>query len=203
MNILSPQARHFRFCFALLQTAGRLLLVLAAVVLQSTIAAAQAGQSSEYEAKARNLFNFTKFVEWPDSSFDDPQAPLVFGIMGSEPWFGLHLRRIAAAEKVQGRDVVIRAVHFGDDARRCHVLFVGASERRHIGQILASLQSASVLTVSDIQGFADAGGAVEILMEQDRAHFVVNLDVAMQGKLRVSSKLLALAHVVNHSQTTR
>lgn len=172
-------------------------------MLLSSTGTAQTDRSSESKVEARNLFNFTKFVEWPDSSFDDPQAPLVFGIMGNEPYFGLHLRRIAAGEKVQGRGIVIRNQHFGDDLRRCHVLFVGASERRHIGQILASLQSASVLTVSDIQGFADLGGAVEILMEQDRARFVVNLDAATQSKLRVSAKLLALAHVVNHSQTTR
>lgn len=203
MNILSPRARHFRFCFALLQTAGRLLLVLAAVVLPSSAGTAQTDRSSEYEAKAQVVFNFAKFVEWPDSSFDDPQAPIVFGIIGGDNQLAFHLQRIAGGEKVQGRDVVIRAVHFGDDTRRCHVLFVGVPERQHLGQILASLPSAGVLTVSDIDGFAEAGGVVEIVMEQHRARFVVNLEAATQSKLRVSAKLLALAHVVNHSQATR
>lgn len=179
------------------------MFALAAGVLQSTIAAAQSNHSSEYEAKAQVLFNFAKFVEWPDGSFDNPQAPIVFGIIGGDNQLAFHLQRIAGGEKVQGRDVVIRAVHFGDDTRRCHVLFVGVPERQHLGQILASLQSAGVLTVSDIDGFAEAGGVVEIVMEQHRTRFVVNLDAETQSKLRVSAKLLALAHVVNHSQTTR
>jgi hypothetical protein len=166
-------------------------------MLLPAIAAAQSSQSSEYQVKAALLLNFAKFVEWPDGSFDDPRAPIVFGIIGDDHGLAFRLRRIASGEKIQGRNVVIRVARFSDDLRRCQVLFVGTSERRHTAQVLAGLQSAGVLTVSDIDGFADAGGVVEIFMEQRRARFAVNLDAAMLSKLRVSAKLLALAHVVN------
>jgi hypothetical protein len=35
------------------------------------------GQIQEYELKAAFLFNFAKFVEWPEASFNDEKAPLV------------------------------------------------------------------------------------------------------------------------------
>jgi hypothetical protein len=178
------------------------VFALAASVLFCAIGAAQSDQPSEYEVKAAFLFNFTKFVEWPDGSFDDSHSPIVIGIIGDDP-FGDSLTRIVAGQKAQGRAIVIMKYRRGDDLRRCHILFVSASERQHSAQILAGLQGAGVLTVSDIDGFADAGGVMQFVMQENRVRFVVNLDAATQGKLQVSAKLLALAQVVNHGQAAR
>lgn len=199
VNILSPQARHFRLCFAPLQTAGWFLLVLAAVVILSSSGAAQADQPSEYEVKAAFLFNFTKFVEWPDGSFDDPHSPIVIGIVGDDP-FGDSLVHIISGQKAQGRPIVIVKYRRGDDLRRCHILFISDSERPHTRQLLAGLRDVAILTVSDIDGFAEAGGAMQFVMQENRVHFVANLDAATQSKLHVSAKLLALARVINHRQ---
>lgn len=179
-----------------------LLFALAVAGLLPALAAAQASESSETEMKAANVFNFTKFVEWPDSAFDDPQAPVVFGIVGGGR-LAFQLQRITAGQKVQGRNMVVRKQSFGDDLRGCHLLFISASEGQHAAQILAGLKDSSVLTVSDMDGFADAGGMVQIAIEAGRARFVVNLDAATQSRLRVSAKLLALARVINHSQASR
>lgn len=202
MVLLKPPPHHWPLP-STPRTAAWLLFVLAAGTLLPGIATAQASRPGEYEVKAAFLLNFAKFVEWPDSSFDGPQAPIVFGVIGGDHQLAFNLRRISAREKVQGRNIVIREVRFGDDLRRCHVLFVGASERQRTAQILASLQDASVLTVSDIDGFADAGGAMQFVMQESQVHFIVNLDAATQSKLRVSAKLLALAHLVNHNEAAR
>ncbi len=166
-----------------------------------SLAAAQS-DLTEYQVKAAFLFNFTKFVEWPDGSFEDAQAPIVVGIIGDDP-FGDDLGRIIAGQKVQGRSLVIRRERWGDDLRRCHVLFVSASEHEHTSRILGGVQSAGVLTVSDMEGFAEAGGVIEFVIERNRVRFIVNLDAANQSKLRVSAKLLALARAIGHSQTER
>jgi hypothetical protein len=152
--------------------------------------------------KAAFLFNFTKFVEWPEKAFNGPQAPIVIGIIGDDP-FGDSLMRIVAGQKAQGRAILIVKYRRGDDLRRSQILFISASERLRNAEILASLQDASVLTVSDIDGFAEAGGTMQFVMQENRVHFVVNLDAATQSKLRVSAKLLALARVINHNEAAR
>jgi hypothetical protein len=190
-----------RSAFALRAASG-FLFSLTAGLLFCGIAAAQSGQPSEYEVKGAFLFNFTKFVEWPDSAFDGPQAPIVIGIIGDDP-FGDSLLRIVAGQKAQGRSILVMKYRRGDDLRRSQVLFVSASERQHSAEILAGLQDASVLTVSDIDGFAEAGGMMQFVMQENRVHFIVNLDAATQSKLRVSAKLLALARVINHNEAAR
>jgi hypothetical protein len=186
-----------------LRMAAWFLGALAAILFCCGIAATQSGRPEEYEVKAAFLINFAKFVEWPDSSFDSPQAPFVFGVIGGDHQLAFNLRHLSAGEKVQGRNIVIRERRFGDDVRHCHILFVSASEYQHTAQILASLQDASVLTVSDIDGFADAGGAMQFVMQENRVRFIVNLRAATQSKLRMSAKLLALAHVINHNEAAR
>jgi len=183
--------------------AHRLVVALAAGILFSATAAAQSGQPSEYEVKSAFLFNFTKFVEWPEAAFDDARSPIVLGIMGEDP-FGASLARIANGQKVQGRGIAIRRYRFGDDVRHCHVLFVSASERAHVAEILSSVQTQGVLTVSDLDRFAESGGVMQFLIEDNRVRFLVNLDAATQARLRLSAKLLALARgVINRTEVRK
>ena len=200
MDSLRPLLRSRRQF--VLRMAGWFLCAVAAGAFFCGIAAAQSGQPSEYEVKGAFLFNFTKFVEWPDSSFSNAQAPIVIGIIGEDP-FGDSLLRIIGGQKAQGRAILIIKYRRGDDVRRSHVLFISTSERQHSAEILAGLQDASVLTVSDIDGFAEAGGTMQFVMQENRVHFIVNLDAATQSKLRVSAKLLALARVINHNRAAR
>src|ERR1700676_4925790 len=45
-----------------------------------------AGQSpTEYQVKAAYLFNFLKFVEWPDDPAADPHGKWVIGFIGDSP----------------------------------------------------------------------------------------------------------------------
>ncbi len=194
-------ARHgLELPFAL-RTTGWFLLAIAAGALFCAIATAQADHASEYDVKAAFLFNFTKFVEWPQDSFQDAAAPIVIGIIGDDP-FGNNLMQMIEGKTVQGRNLVIRKERFGDDLRRCKVLFVSTSERQRSTEILGSLRGASVLTVSDIGGFAEAGGTMQFVTEEGRLRFVVNLDAARQSKLLVSAKLLALARVIHQAHPT-
>ena len=51
--------------------------VAAAILLAPAPAAAQRSDSSEAPVKAAFLYNFTKFVEWPDAAFAQPSSPFV------------------------------------------------------------------------------------------------------------------------------
>jgi hypothetical protein len=153
---------------------------------------------AEYEIKAAFLFNFTKFVEWPATSFADTKAPIVLGIIGKDP-FGRSLDGLVEGQLVQGRGIIVRRERPGEYLRSSQIVFIESSEKDHVPQILASLQGLSVLTVSDIQGFAESGGIIQFVIEDDRVRFVVNLEAASKARLKINSKLLALARVINRA----
>ena len=153
---------------------------------------------SEYQVKAAYLFNFLKFVQWPEDAFADPLAPIVIGIVGDDP-FGDVLPQVITGKTVQGRDLVIRKYRAGESMRGSHILFINASEKKRIPQLLSSLRGSSVLTVADMDGFLDEGGMIQFLLENDHVRFAINLDAATRARLKISSKLLSVARVTGTS----
>jgi hypothetical protein len=150
---------------------------------------------SEYQVKAAYLFNFLKFVEWPDDAFADPLAPYVVGVVGEDP-FGSALPQVVIGKTVQGRDLVIRLYRPGEPLRGAHILFISASEKKRLPAILSALRGSSTLTVGDTGEFLEAGGMIQFLSENDRVRFAINVDAARRGRLKISSKLLSLAKVI-------
>lgn len=150
---------------------------------------------SEYEVKAALLFNFAKFVEWPGASFATPDAPFTIGVVGNDP-FGPALERMLAGKTVGGRAIVIRRWRKAENRGPCQLLFVGASERDHLTQILDGVRVQPVLTVGDTHAFAAHGGMIGLTMADNRVRFEINESRANEANLSVSSRLLSLARIV-------
>jgi hypothetical protein len=149
----------------------------------------------EQEVKASFIYTVAKFVDWPESAFAAPDAPMIFEILGDDP-VGDALERVVEGKSVKGHPVaVLRAANL-DEWTRCHVLIVGRSEGAHLPEILARLRGSNVLTVSESDHFAREGGVMELLLDQNMVRFEVNVDAASRSSLEISSKILRLGRVV-------
>ncbi len=84
----------------------------------------------------------------------------------------------------------------------CQVLFISSSERPQIKEVLENLRGSNTLTVGDTTGFAQSGVAINFILEQDRVHFEINVKSAQKAGLKLSSKLLSVAKVVETSKGT-
>ena len=112
--------------------------------------------SHEYPLKAVFLFNFAQFTAWPTNAFDAPDAPLVIGILGNDP-FGALLDDVVRDEIVNGRKFVVERYQHVKDIKACHILFICQSETQHMDKIVTALKGKSILTVSDINNAAYRG----------------------------------------------
>jgi hypothetical protein len=169
----------------------RLLLVLALVGSPLSVGV-QARASNEYQVKAAFLYNFAKFIDWPGEAFAGPSAPLIIGVVGDDP-FGGALDQAINGKSIGGRPLAVRRLKWGQDLRSCHILYISSSEQKRLPQIIQSLRGASVLTVSDMERFNQQGGIINFILEANRVRFEINSRAADQARLRISSKLLALA----------
>jgi len=150
---------------------------------------------SEYEVKAAFLYNFAKFVEWPAEAFLDGNEPILVCIVGRDP-FGDILNQTLLGKTVNGKPVIIQRGGITQDMRFCHIVFISSSERKRLAQIMQRLNGASVLTVSEIEGFAELGGIINFTLEGNKVRFEINVTSAERARLRISSKLLALAKAI-------
>lgn len=153
------------------------------------------GAPTEYQVKAVFLFNFTQFVDWPDSAFEEPDAPLIIGVLGNDP-FGAVLDEIVAGETVRGRPLAVRRYESVTETDGCHILFINLPTMSELSGALERLRMRNVLTVGDAREFASAGGVIEFMSVDNRIRLRVNLDAAKQANLAISSKLLRPATIV-------
>jgi hypothetical protein len=174
---------------------GLILMIMAAVASGTLSVQAQPESPSEYQVKAAFLYNFTKFVEWPAEAFKDPNAPIIIGVVGEDP-FGSILDQIVSGKTVNGRRLVIKRVSEARGLKTCHVLFISSSERNRLSPIIGSLNGSSVLTIGDMERFAQQGGMINLFIDEGKVRFEINVGVAERARLKISSKLLSLARVV-------
>jgi len=166
---------------------------LAWIVLMFSVLPVHGESAQEYEVKAAFLYNLAKFVEWPDAQ---SKGPLVFGILGPDP-FGEILDRVVDHKVIGGRPVMLKRSADVSQLADCQVLFVSASEGKRLKQILKDLDGRSVLTVGDNDEFVRSGGAVALVLEQNRVVLEINVDRAAKAKLKISSRALEVARIVH------
>ncbi|MGH9678441.1 MAG: YfiR family protein [Candidatus Acidiferrales bacterium] len=154
---------------------------------------------TEYQVEAAYLFNFLKFIEWPDDHRKDPPGRWVFGFLGDSP-VGDELKQVAAGKSIQGHGLEVRILQNAADGRGCNVLFVGGSERKNLASILANLRGASVLTVADMDDFVESGGMVQFVVKDSRVRLVIDVGAANRAHLKISSKLLSIAMAVTGAE---
>jgi hypothetical protein len=185
----------------MLKRLGILIVALSVSLSWAREAFAQASDSpdsSEYLIKAGFIFNFAKFVEWPPVAFAQTDTPIVIGILGTDP-FGPILDQIVRDKKIGNRGLIVKRLNWNRDSKDlkdCNILFVSASEKAHIDDVLQIVKSLPILTVGETPGFAERGGIIRFTVEDNRVRFEVNVDAAHLAQLTISSRLLTLARII-------
>jgi hypothetical protein len=163
----------------------------------SCVSAVFGETSREYDLKAVFLYNFATFVEWPPEAFASSDSPIVIGVYGQDP-FGRVLDDVVSGERVRDHPLVVKRYWRLEDVKNCHLLFICPSESWHFPEILATLRGHPVLTVADAPRFVESGGMIGFSMNAGHLQLAINPSAARAVEITVSSKLLQLAHVVDH-----
>lgn len=145
--------------------------------------------SLEYNTKAVFIYNFMKYIQWPD---DDTTRPFCIAVIGD----GGILRPLKEIEKkktIRNRKIEVRQVRNIKDIDTCHILFISKSEKKRLQDILDSTNHRNILTVSDTEGWAQRGVVINFKIINDKIRFQINSAVLDILQLRVSSQLLKLA----------
>jgi hypothetical protein len=147
---------------------------------------------TEYEIESAMLYNFTKFIDWPDGALRASDGSLVVGVLADDPM--APALAVALRDKtIHGHPLVVRRLDSTADLKGCAVLLVGASNRKQIARIVEAVGRLPVLTIGVQAQFSRQGGVIAFLRDGNRIRFEINLDAADRAGLQVSSKLLRLA----------
>jgi hypothetical protein len=167
------------------------------VLVNGSIAHGQQSKPSEYEVKAAYLYNFGRFVEWPDKAASSGGDSFSICVLGEDP-FGRILGALAG-QTIGGKQVVAKRISKPLDASNCRIVFISLSEEKQLNDTLMTLGKAGVLTVSDMPQFSQRGGMIQFVLEGNKVRFEINLTAAENAGLMLSSELLKVATAVRKS----
>jgi len=154
---------------------------------------------TEYELKAAYLFNFGKFIQWPDS-FNEKQDEFVIGIYGKNP-FGEILESTIKNKTLADKPIKIIICENDHDVLKCHVVFFTQVNIIKVKEIIKLTNEKPILTVGDnIDDFCLIGGLINFTPQYSRHRFEINNNAAINNNLLISSKLLSLARIITEDE---
>jgi hypothetical protein len=168
-------------------------MLLGTALAAVTCVIARAETPTEYEVKAAFIHNIAQFVEWPAAA--STAGSLKLCIVGRDP-FGKALDALRG-KTIRGMVWAVSPATPDTNLRECRVVFIAASERNNLGQVLDAIKGSTALTVADSEGYAEQGVMVNFYLEQNRVRFEVNAEAASRAGLKISSQLLKLARIVH------
>jgi len=175
--------------------AGLLLLMLALPGTPQQAVAGSADRADSRDVKAVFLVNFLSFADWPSGKLAPAPARLVIAVLG-DPSFAAVVEKAAAGHNVGGRPIGVQAVDSPEQAAGAHLVFIAASQGRRLPAVLRALSDATVLTVSDTDGFAQEGVAINLYTLDNRVRIEVNSTAAARAGVHLSANLMRLARIV-------
>lgn len=151
--------------------------------------AVETERPSQDDVEAAYLYNFGKFVRWPQMA---AQGPLTICVADRDS-VSQDIARLVAGETIEGRALQVRTPTRADGVGGCSILFIGTPEGNRVSAYLSAASGKPVLTVSDAPDFLTRGGMIQFVLVEDHVRFSVNLLAVTHSNLQLSSELLKVA----------
>ena len=145
-----------------------------------------------HEIHAAMLYNFIKYVQWPN---EGEAGDFVVGVIGDENVFNT-LKAWYDGKAKGSKKYVIKKLASPDEATGCQVVYVGRSKNRDFDSIKSSLAGKSVLTITDGNGMAEKGSCINFKVIDGKLKFELNQAMVTGSNLKVSTQLSSMAILI-------
>ncbi len=158
---------------------------------------AQATSASEYDIKAVFLYQFTRYLQWPEGI--EPEAFTIV-VLGESPIIE-PLQEIAKKKTVGSKAIVVRQCAEIEEIGRPRILFYAKSAVPKIARVLEKTRGTDILIVGEAEGLGSRGVAINFVLQEGTVKFEMNEKTLNEARIRTSSQLLKLAILVDGEGT--
>jgi hypothetical protein len=165
------------------------LAILALVAVSSS---AFAQERPLHEVYSMMVFNFVRYVQWPDHT---TSGEFVIGVVGNgdvyntlNTWYG---------GKPRGtKTYVIKKFASANDVTDCHVVFIDKSKSGEFEGINNKVKGKGTLVITDKNGLGEKGSAINFKTVDNKLKFELNQKALDASNLKVSGALSSMAILI-------
>ena len=139
------------------------------------------------------VVNITRFIQWPDAVFAQPDSPLVIGTFPKDP-INEFLDAAVVGESAATHPLKTMRIQNLDDLSRCNVVYITGSAAVK-QSVLARIANKPILSVSDDKGFIELGGHVRFVPRPPHTQLRIGVANLRASGLQARAQLLRLAQL--------
>jgi hypothetical protein len=164
--------------------------ILAILMMAATVVSAQ--ERPTHEIHAAMLFNFIKYVQWPN---EGEAGDFVVGVIGDDNVFNT-LNAWYNGKTKGSKKYVIKKLTSADESTACQVVYVGKAKSGQFENIKNSIGAKSILTITDGNGLGQKGSCINFKVVDGKLKFEMNQGTLTGSSLKVSSQLSSMAILI-------
>ncbi len=158
------------------------LIVVAMIFISLSIS----GQQSMF--KALFMFNFAKYIEWPNQS---NQEEFIIGILGNDEIIP-ELNKLAGARKINNRTIVVKSVKDIKDASDANIFYIPPSKSSTIDEAKNYFSNKPTLIICENSNACNKGAGINYTLQGGKMQYEISRHNIISHKLNVDQKLIAL-----------
>jgi hypothetical protein len=168
------------------------IIIRVLIVVMLSVTAGRAQERSTHEIYAAMLYNFIKYVQWPD---EGAAGEFVVGVIGDDQVYNT-LKQWYDGKPKGSKKYIIKKLSSSAEASVCHVVFLGKTKVREFENIKNSVTGRPVLTVTDGHGLGEKGSCINFKVVDGKLKFELNQGVVADSNLKVSGQLSSMAILI-------
>ena len=166
-------------------------IVLAAAALFVSVSAFSQDRPI-HEVYSMMVFNFTKYVQWPDHATN---GEFVIGVVGNSEIYNT-LNGWYGGKPRGSKTYIIKRFNSASEVTDCHVLYIDKSKSNEFDNVNSKIQGKGTLVITDKSGLGEKGSSINFKTVDNKLKFELNQKAIEASNLKVSGALSSLAILI-------
>jgi hypothetical protein len=143
-------------------------------------------QRPMHEIHSMLIFNFIKYIEWPD---DTKSGDFIIAVYGDDDVFN-QLSKLYGQRKIKGQTAEIVNVSDVSSLSDAHIIYISSNKSRDFEDILQKYDVKPTLIITDKSGLGKKGSSINFKEVGGKLKFEINQATFDDSNLKVSSQLV-------------
>jgi hypothetical protein len=170
----------------------KIVKTLAFVALIAASGSTMAQERPMHEVYSMMVFNFVRYVQWPDHT---ATGEFVIGVVGNSDVYNT-LNTWYGGKPRGSKTYSIKKFNSASDITDCHVVFIDKSKSGEFEDINNKMKGKGTLIVTDKNGLGEKGSAINFKTVDNKLKFELNQKAMEASNLKVSGALSSMAILI-------
>jgi hypothetical protein len=145
-----------------------------------------------HEVYSMMVYNFVKYVQWPDHA---EGGEFIIGVIGNNDVFTT-LNTWYGGKPRGSKTYVIKKFNSAAEVADCHVVFIDKSKSGEFDAVNAKVKGKGTLVITDKAGLGEKGSGINFKSIDNKLKFELNQKAIEASNLKVSGSLTSMAILI-------